>query len=95
MVIRESDTYNAAFPAKRIADVTLVLNDGRELRSGPTEALGDPENPVSLDTVISKYYAYAEPILGQARAHDIQTHVLSLGEEDDLTALLSLLTTAV
>lgn len=95
MVIRESDTYNAAFPAKRIADVTLVLNDGRELRSGPTEALGDPENPVSLDNVISKYYAYAEPMLGQARAHDIQTHVLSLGEEDDLTALLSLLTTAV
>ncbi len=95
MVIRESDTYNAAFPAKRIADVTLVLQDGRELNSGPTEALGDPENPVPLETVVSKYRAYAAPVLGQARMHEIETQVLSLAEGDDLASLLALLTEAV
>ena len=39
IVIRENDTYNAAFPANRIADVTLVLIDLRYLRSVPNQAL--------------------------------------------------------
>lgn len=95
MVIRESDNYNAAFPARRIADVTLFLQGGRELNSGPTEALGDPENPVPLETVVSKYRAYAAPVLGQARMHEIETQVLSLAEGDDLASLLALLTEAV
>ena len=92
MVIRESDIYNAAFPAKRIAEVTLVLKDGRELQSGPTEAIGDPENPVSLETVVAKFRAYSEPVLGPRRMQDIEARVLGLGDHGDLTGLIPLLT---
>ncbi len=96
MVIRESDAYNAAFPAHRISDVTLVLADGTHLTSGPTEALGDPEDPASRETVVAKYRAYAEPILGKPRsAAAIETRVLQLGHGDDLTGLLPLLTAPV
>ncbi len=95
MVIRESDAYNAAFPAHRISDVTLVLADGTHLTSGPTEALGDPEDPASRETVVAKYRAYAEPILGKPRSAAIETRVLQLGHGDDLTGLLPLLTAPV
>ena len=47
MVITEDDGFNDAFPQRRIARVTLTLTDGRKLVSKETEALGDPENPVS------------------------------------------------
>ncbi|PRY81204.1 2-methylcitrate dehydratase PrpD [Marivita geojedonensis] len=97
MDIRESDTLNAAFPARRIAEVTLVLKDGRELNSGPTEALGDPEDPATLDTVVAKFHAYADPLLGAERANTIEDHVLNLGTDsgDDMSLLLSLLTAPV
>ncbi|MCR9107595.1 hypothetical protein [Marivita sp. XM-24bin2] len=92
MLIRENDQYNAAFPARRIADVTLVLTDGRELQSSPTKALGDPEDPVALETVVANYRSYAGPILGEARKTSIEHLVLN---DSDLPALLRLLTQTV
>lgn len=92
MLLRESAQYNAAFPARRIADVTLVLTDGRELQSGPTEALGDPEDPVALDTVVAKYRSCAGPILGETRTTSIEHLALN---DSDLPALLRLLTQPV
>jgi 2-methylcitrate dehydratase PrpD len=71
MMIDECEEYNAAFPARRIAHVTLVLRDGRRLTSGPTEASGDPENPASDTEIAAKYHAYAAPVLGTSRAKAI------------------------
>ena len=57
MVFQESDEYNAAFPAKRFADVRLVLKDGRVLASSTTEAMGDPEKPIGWDGIEAKFRA--------------------------------------
>ncbi|MFT7596771.1 MAG: 2-methylcitrate dehydratase PrpD [Paracoccaceae bacterium] len=78
MVIVESEDYNAAFPANRIAHATLVLKDGRRLTSPPTEATGDPENPVSMAQVQRKYKAYANPVLGVDRAARIEVAIAGL-----------------
>ena len=41
MVMRESDEANAVFPGKRLARVTLVLQDGTRLESGWMTPLWD------------------------------------------------------
>ena len=90
MVIDESDTYNAAFPARRFAHVTLVLRDGRRLTSSTTEASGDPETPAAESEIHTKYHAYATPVLGATRARAIETAVEELGAApvDSLTDLI-------
>ena len=55
VVLRESERYSRAFPAERWAEVTLTLTDGSVLRSVPTTAIGDPENPLSDQAVRQKF----------------------------------------
>jgi len=55
VVLRESERYSRAFPAERWAEVTLTLTDGSVLRSVPTTAIGDPENPLSDLAVRQKF----------------------------------------
>jgi 2-methylcitrate dehydratase PrpD len=92
MTVTESDEYNAAFPARRFASVTLVLKDGQRIESGRTEAKGDPESPVSSDEVRKKFQAYATPKLGSERAAAIETAVAILGGGDGTVALFDLVT---
>ncbi len=79
MVMTESDAYNAAFPANRIAHVSLVLKDGRRLTSEPTEASGDPESPASLQELRAKYQAWATPVIGARRSRAISDAIDRLG----------------
>ncbi len=91
MTIIENDNYNAAFPANRIASVTLVLRDGRRPVSGDTEAMGDPEVPATNDEVTEKFYAYAQPKLGVVRAEAIKTTIDQFGTGVGLDALSELI----
>jgi len=88
MTVVENDTYNVAFPANRISSVTLTLRSGQQLTSGDTEALGDPENPVTQDEVKAKFLAYAQPKLGSERANALEKAVGRLGSGDGLGALM-------
>lgn len=60
MVFRETEDYNAAFPARRFADVRLVLKDGSILSSPTTEALGDPEKPIGWEGIVQKFSRYTD-----------------------------------
>ncbi len=91
MIVLESDTYNAAFPANRISSVTLTLKNGETLRSGDTEALGDPENPVTQGEVEAKFHAYAAPKLGSERANALEKVVCQLGNGAGLEAFQDLI----
>ncbi|WP_343115671.1 MmgE/PrpD family protein [Ostreiculturibacter nitratireducens] len=79
MVFTERDDFNAAFPARRLAEVTLVLKDGRRLASGVTEARGDPEAPLPAEEMVEKYRGLAEPVLGAERSGRLEAAVLGLG----------------
>ncbi len=94
MIITESDAYNAAFPARRFADATLVLKDGRRLTSERTEASGDPENPAPLDEVRAKFHSYTAPVLGTERASRIEAAVDSLDAESTETLTTLILSSA-
>ena len=91
MTVVESDTYNAAFPANRISSVTLTLKNGQTLTSGDTEALGDPENPVTEGEVKAKFHKYARPKLGHDRSDALETAVGQLGNGEGLKTLQGLI----
>lgn len=72
MRVTESDLYNAAFPARRLAHAVLVLHSGTRLQSPPTEAPGDPEAMVGRDEMRAKFHACADPVLGAPRARALR-----------------------
>jgi len=78
MTMEEKDDYNDAFPARRIGEVSVVLKDGRELASGPTEARGDPEAPLDEAEIRAKFHALADRPLGADRAKAIENTVDTL-----------------
>ena len=57
---------------QRWADVTLTLRDGRVLESGPRTPRGDPEMPLSDQEIATKFHLFADPVVGSARAAEIQ-----------------------
>ncbi|MFY0312140.1 MmgE/PrpD family protein [Leisingera sp. D0M16] len=90
MTVTENAGYNAAFPARRIADVTLVLKDGTRVHSGPTEAIGDPEDPAPMSAIRAKFHTYADPVLGRERSAGIEAAIDNLGAGQGFGPLLGL-----
>ena len=78
MTLREDADFSRRFPAERWARVRVTLIDGRTLVSEPARARGNPENPLADDELRRKYFAYAEPVLGNARAARIEHAVRAL-----------------
>ena len=79
--VRESEIYNSKFPEARFGDVTVVLGDGRELRSGPVNARGGPEAPLSEEEILAKYRTYARPALGSALSQALEDAVRRLCDD--------------
>ncbi len=53
---------------KRWAQVTLVTTDGREFADAARTPRGDTDAPLSDAEILSKFNAFAEPVLGAPRA---------------------------
>ena len=85
MLITESNEYNAAFPAKRFAHVSLLLKDGTRLTSPRTEARGDPEAHVSDNEIHAKFHGIADERLDSVRASCLMSVVSELGDKTDLS----------
>ena len=86
----------ACYPAQRLANVIIQLQDGRVVESGVTEASGGPVPQPTAAEVIEKYRVYAGTILPTSRVEQIEAAVLTLDQERaDFKALLNLLTTAI
>lgn len=89
--VRESEAYNREFPKSRLGDVTLVLSDGRRLRSGTLNARGGPEAPLTQSEIITKYRQYATAALGSRKARALEKAVLGLcGDRGDFSSVLAL-----
>jgi 2-methylcitrate dehydratase PrpD len=77
----EDAEFSRRFPAERWARVRIGLADGRTVVSEPAEARGGAENPLSDDELRQKYRSLAEPVLGSARAWQIERSVDALTDE--------------
>jgi len=81
VTLAEDAHCNTLFPERRVSAVRLVLADGRRIDSGYWEAPGDPEDPLSAETLERKFHAYADPVLGAARSGRTWAAVAGLAEQ--------------
>ena len=54
------------------------------LESGPVEADGDPESPLSSLEIRQKFHRFADPVLGPERSEQLRNTVMNLGEDPSL-----------
>lgn len=93
--MHEISAYNDAFPLKRICEVTIELHDGRTLESGPTEANGDPEIPLSTQEIEQKFDRFAGPVLGENRSVELRSFIKGMGSGLDLSTFNRLVYSAI
>ena len=82
---RAYPTYPQAFPG----GVAVRLADGTSFEADYPYQKGGPENPLSSDEVREKFRENASLALGDAAVARLEEALLSLDEQDDLTAALA------
>jgi hypothetical protein len=70
-----------------LADVTLVLRDGRILRSDTMSAQGSPEDPMSSEQIATKYRDLTTPVVGAARCTEIESAIHGLRTSEPVHVL--------
>ncbi len=79
---------------KRWAQVTLVTTDGRRIEDQPRTPRGDADMPLTDTQISAKFHTFADPLLGRARADEIEdlSGRFDSLDADKMTRLLDLCT---
>ena len=85
---KDYDTYPAAFPG----GVRIRTRDGRTIEADFPYQRGGPENPLTADEVKAKFRENAALALSDEMLEQLETAILALDEQADLTAALAPLT---
>lgn len=80
--------YEAVFPARALAEVTLLTIDGRELNSGPAEAPWDASQPPTDEALRGKFLQLTTPVLGAAHAQALAGQIEHFAQEPDARVLV-------
>lgn len=72
--------FDAAFPARRGATLTITSRDGQVLSRTVPDRSGSPGNPLSEEAVSAKFAGLAEPVLGASAAAELARCLRSLGD---------------
>ena len=87
----EEKKYNNSFPGKRFADAEIKLKNGKEYKSKPTEAKGDPENPLSNFDLEKKFQNLTIDLLGKDRSNKIYENITNLEKIDSIEEIFKLI----
>ncbi|MEH6646222.1 MmgE/PrpD family protein [Sulfitobacter sp.] len=68
----DDDHYTKISVGKRWAEVTLRTTDGREFTSEPRSPRGDTDQPLSDAEISDKFHRFSDPVLGRAKADEIE-----------------------
>jgi 2-methylcitrate dehydratase PrpD len=74
------DEFDAAFPGRRAARVTVVDTDGTRHEVTRLTRKGDPDDPLTDEELGAKYTELAEPALGERRAAELGAALWRLRE---------------
>ena len=91
ILVCESDKYNKAFPRSRYADAVIKLKNGNEFKSKPTEAKGDPENPLLMREIKNKFEDLTFNLLGKDRSERLFKKIIELNYSSDFKEVLELI----
>ena len=72
------------------ATIEVVLTSGKRFSRSGTFPLGERENPLSTEKVVTKFLSLAEPVLGAASARSLMLTIVNLERETNIQKLLEL-----
>ncbi|MET7773426.1 MmgE/PrpD family protein [Nocardia sp. NPDC005366] len=72
------DQFEAAFPARRGASVTITTKNGDRVMRTVPDRPGSPENPLSTDAITAKFTGLSAPVLGAANAARLQDQLVEV-----------------
>lgn len=77
---------------KRWAEVSIILHNGRRFDAAPRSPRGDTDMPLSDAEIAEKFHLFADPVLGVARASEIETLTANFDglKQPDFARLLDL-----
>ncbi|PKN61085.1 MAG: MmgE/PrpD family protein [Deltaproteobacteria bacterium HGW-Deltaproteobacteria-15] len=87
----ENQEIEKEFPARWPAQVEITTRDGRSFRSAVEHPKGDPENPLSWDEIIEKFFDLASSVLSKKQCGAIVDRVRAMEEETDVNRLMEIL----
>jgi len=88
--MRVSEKWEAAYPHKRGATVTVHTRSGKTLGVEVELAKGEPENPASWDELYRKFFSNATRLLSGKDAKELGERIMAI-EESSLDDVLRLL----
>ncbi len=80
---------SAAYPRAWGAEVRVLTADGRTMRGAVTHPKGDPENPLDMDEIITKFEALASRRLPLRAVRELAGRCLELDRLADMAEFLS------
>ena len=75
--VSEDSELAAEYPKKRMAKIQVTLKDGRALDHFQRTRKGDPENPLSDDELIAKYYELGRSVLKDSALDRLREQILN------------------
>jgi len=72
------EAIERSYPQRRLACLTILTRDGRRYETGVREASGGPVPLMAKSEVVTKFRAFAEPVIGRGRTTEIEELVLSV-----------------
>jgi 2-methylcitrate dehydratase PrpD len=87
--VRLSDEFEAAYPERYPARVTVFMKDGRKFTGEVAYPKGDPEYPASKEEVTVKFFANASNTIGSVKAKRVAELVDRFEELENLDELFA------
>jgi 2-methylcitrate dehydratase PrpD len=85
-----SPAFDAAFPGKTVAEVSITMADGSTYRSGPKEAVWEPPDTLPSDEALEKKFLWlVSPVVGEENAAALARQIWEFDRCASIDALLS------
>lgn len=82
--------FDAAFPGKTIAEVSITMVDGSVYHSGPVEAIWEPADALPSDeTLETKFRWLTSPVIGEENAAELARLIWEFDQCPSIDALLN------
>lgn len=89
VVLIEDDTFNAHFPARRFAEVTIITSEGRSYHSPATEARWNSTDPPADEELLAKFRWLATALLSPAAVAELEEALWNCAEATDMSGLIT------
>jgi 2-methylcitrate dehydratase PrpD len=85
-----SPAFDAAFPGKTVAEVSITMADGSTYRSGPKETVWEPPDTLPSDEALEKKFLWlVSPVVGEENAAALARQIWEFDRCASIDALLS------